>query len=394
MNILIAHPTRQHAHKLAAGLQDAGNSVSFWTLLPDRRSMSWWPSALDIFVPKSVFRHSLGHLNHDQVSVLFGPLYFQKCTAVSRNSQVRDFGEWVAWLMFDRWVASRLRFLRPDLVIGYEMCSSMTFKVAKTLGIRCFLDAAACHYQWVDSCMPTKITGKNTLAGRKMRARKDSEIRLADTIICTSELALNTYKEAGVEETRLSLNTPGCDKAMFFPPKGSIPKTQPKFIFVGQPTYHKGFDLLAQAFCKVIEEFPEAELLVAGAKELSVVKEKIPRVRFLGKLSQKDIRLHLWKSDCLLLPSRCESFGMVVLEALSSGVPVVVSEHAGSSMLVRDSINGWVVRSGVVEDLYEHMRRCCKNPQAIRAMSKNCVQSVAHYDWRKYSKRANQLISG
>ncbi|MDG1143866.1 MAG: glycosyltransferase family 4 protein, partial [Burkholderiales bacterium] len=259
--------------------------------------------------------------------------------------------------------------------------------------VRCVLDAAACHYQWVDSCMPTKLTGKNTWAGRKIRARKDSEIRLANTIICTSELALNTYKEAGVEETRLSLNTPGCDKSMFLPPKHRVPKTQPTFIFVGQPTYHKGFDLLVEAFRKVNEEYPEAELLVAGPKELCVVKEKIPRVRFLGKLSQKDVRLYLWKSDCLLLPSRCESFGMVVLEALSSGVPVVVSEHAGSSMVVRNSINGWVIRSGAVEDLYDRMRSCCQNLQAIRAMSKNCVESVVQYTWVNYSKRANKIIN-
>jgi glycosyltransferase involved in cell wall biosynthesis len=393
MKILVAHPARQHADKLASGLHKAGHSVSFWTLLPDRRSMSWWPSTLDTFVPKSVFRYSLKDLKKDNVSVLFGPLYFQKWTAVSRSPQVRDFGEWLTWFMFDRWVASRLHLLMPDLVIGYEMCSFLTFKAAKTLGVRCVLDAAACHYQWVDSCMPTKFTGKNTWAGRKIRARKDSEIRLANTIICTSELALNTYKEAGVEETRLSLNTPGCDKSMFLPPKHRVPKTQPTFIFVGQPTYHKGFDLLVEAFRKVNEEYPEAELLVAGPKELCVVKEKIPRVRFLGKLSQKDVRLYLWKSDCLLLPSRCESFGMVVLEALSSGVPVVVSEHAGSSMVVRNSINGWVIRSGAVEDLYDRMRSCCQNLQAIRAMSKNCVESVVQYTWVNYSKRANKIIN-
>ncbi|MDG1144039.1 MAG: hypothetical protein P8N92_05180, partial [Burkholderiales bacterium] len=62
MKILVAHPARQHADKLASGLHKAGNSVSFWTLLPDRRSMSWWPSTLDTFVPKSVFRYSLKDL--------------------------------------------------------------------------------------------------------------------------------------------------------------------------------------------------------------------------------------------------------------------------------------------------------------------------------------------
>ncbi|WP_227643802.1 hypothetical protein, partial [Klebsiella pneumoniae] len=83
-------------------------------------------------------------------------------------------------------------------VVGYEMCCLETFKEAKRLGIPRVLDAAACHYRYVDRVMPEKLLGHQNYAGQSLRNRKDEEIALASQILCVSEFAAKSYTDHGV----------------------------------------------------------------------------------------------------------------------------------------------------------------------------------------------------
>jgi glycosyltransferase involved in cell wall biosynthesis len=390
MSVLIAHPARQHSHRLAKALQDAGLLHSYWTLLPDQRALSWLPTGL---IPSAIMRHSLKFLTEDKVHTLMGPLLFQKLASRFASVAICQLGEWMAWTVFDLWVASQLPRLRPKVVVGYEMCSAETFRVAKAAGSFCVLDAAACHYTMQDKLLYEEGYAANTWAGKQLRLRKEREIELADKIICVSELAKNSYVNAGVDESRIVVNPVGCDVTQFVF-HGELKKTgAPKFVFVGMPNYRKGFDLLTVSFGRLLAHYPDTELHVVGDPTMDDSLSADNRIRIHGKLSHDQLSKLFVQMDCLVLPSRLESFGMVVVEALAAGVPVIVSDHAGAAVAIRENVNGWVAPAGNEDALFQRMRACCDNIINVRFMGGACTDSALAYDWSTYSHRAVEMIS-
>lgn len=392
MSVLIAHPTRQHSHRLAQALQNAGLLNSYWTLLPDRRALAWLPDGLNGLLPSAVMRHSLQFLPGLKVHALIGPLLFQKLASKQQSIAFRLFGEWVAWAAFDRWVARQLPRLQPKMVVGYEMCCAETFTVAKSLGITCVLDAAAFHHAMQDRILDEDKFGAQTWAGKRLRLRKQKELGLADMVICVSELARRSYVDGGVDGSRITVNQVGCDVTTFAAPNKSSRTEAPKFSFVGMPAYHKGFDLLAQSYTRLLTYYPDVELHVVG--DAAMVSRFVAgnNVHIHGKLSHEQLSKLLSKMDCLVLPSRLESFGMVVVEALAAGVPVIVSDHAGASEAISENENGWVVPAGDELALFERMLTCCRDIERVRSMHDECSRSATAHDWSHYSRRAVDIL--
>lgn len=393
--VLIAHPTRQHSHRLAQALHTEGWLHSYWTLLPDERSLDWLPPFILERLPSSIRRNSLQELPRDKVHLLPGPLIAQKLASRFSNLGARLLGEYIAWAAFDQWVASQLPKQRPRIVVGYEMCCAETFCVARSLGIKCVLDAAAVHYDFQDRALTESQNSLLTWAGRQLRSRKSAEIALADQIICVSEFAKRAYVAAGVDPEKITVNAVGGDTKLFSQ-SSTLQRSGPvKFIFAGLPATHKGLDLLISSFEWLVSQIDGVELHIAGDSMLAerFVDHSLKGLKLHGKLSHGQLVDLLSRMDCLVLPSRLESFGMVVVEALAAGVPVIVSDHVGAAEAVKEGVNGWIIPSDDSEALYLRMLACCENIDKVRTMRVACTESARAYDWAHYSRRAVEIFS-
>lgn len=129
-------------------------------------------------------------------------------------------------------------------------------------------------------------------------------------------------------------------------------------IFVGQIIYRKGLDLLLEAMYPLFGQYHSLKLVLVGSGDLSSqLQAQVrqlgleERVMFEGVLSPTDIPTRIAKADVLVLPSRWDGWGVVVNEALSVGVPVIVSDRCGAADLVQSGVNGYVFRSEDVADL-------------------------------------------
>jgi len=96
--------------------------------------------------------------------------------------------------------------------------------------------------------------------------------------------------------------------------------------------------------------------------------------------------------DCLILPSRLDSFGMVVVEAMAAGVPVIATSAAGAAQAIKPGVNGWIVEPGDARALVSAMRHVCAQIARVRAMRADCIASVEDHDWRRYRARAIEVI--
>ncbi|HEV8630107.1 MAG TPA: glycosyltransferase family 4 protein [Thermoanaerobaculia bacterium] len=304
--------------------------------------------------------------------------------------------DFLACRLFDRWAAFHLASSEADAIIACEISALATFRAARRRGMTTLLDAPSIHHLAQDRMQPTlDPPGLH----RRLAAVKDAEIALADHVLTVSQLARDSYLQAGVAPARVHALPLGADPALFAAVEG--PELEPRdersfvFLFAGASIRRKGFDLLLAAFEKVIEASPSARLRVFGpAGDVPLSQLEARGVEVGGPLAQAELARELRRADCLVLPSRHDSYGMVVVESLASGTPVLVSEMVGAKDLVAEGRNGWIVPVGDSAALASRMFWCVDNARTVRGMRAAARRSVAGATWEAYHHRLVTLLKG
>lgn len=163
------------------------------------------------------------------------------------------------------------------------------------------------------------------------------------------------------------------------------------FCFVGRIVGDKGMNELAEAFGRLVAEYPACRLLLVGAfeekldpvsPEVKAFFENCGQVEFVGW--QDDIRPFLAASDVFVFPSYREGFPNVVIQAAAMGVPSIVTDINGCNEIICDGVNGVIVPSHDADRLYGAMKRMREDGEAWENMSRKARVSVAERYERKY----------
>ena len=148
----------------------------------------------------------------------------------------------------------------------------------------------------------------------------------------------------------------------------TIPEISPvrktfRFLTVALLTKVKGVDLLIQAFHTAFSEHPDVELEIAGEgperqnlEELARTLRISDRVHFSGLLSKEQVRESMWRSNAFVLASHTETFGLVLAEALATGLPVVATRCGGPEDFVNEEV-GFLVQPGSVPELTQALKQ-------------------------------------
>ncbi len=105
------------------------------------------------------------------------------------------------------------------------------------------------------------------------------------------------------------------------------------------------------------------------------------RVAFVGKLSRAELLQEYAQAQFFVLPSIFEPFGIVLLEAMAAGLPVIASRVGGIPEIVEDGRTGLLVEPGNPGALAEALRHLCRDEVLRRSMGHSAREQVAHYDW-------------
>jgi glycosyltransferase involved in cell wall biosynthesis len=311
---------------------------------------------------------------------------------LSKNlSQVTEVAAFTA---FDRWAASIISRLRPDIVVGYEGACAESFTAAQRSGALCVLDAAAYSHVYQDKLLENERRRSYSAPGRWIRARKAAEVNMADIVICCSNMAAESYRQAGVERNRLIVNPVGCDVTMFSKsPRAATGAA--KFCFVGIASERKAFGLLLAAFVAHRRDNPDSELHIVGDRDALKpyrVNSGQDGMVVHGKKTHPELAEFLAAMDVLLLPSVLDSFGMVVPEALAAGAFVILSDSVGAGMVVTDERIGAIVPARDQAALCAAMSRVTLRLTEVRSQA-SLRRSVARdYDWSHYADRATKIF--
>jgi glycosyltransferase involved in cell wall biosynthesis len=178
--------------------------------------------------------------------------------------------------------------------------------------------------------------------------------RRSSHVITTSEFirreAISTY---GLSPDAVTAIPTGVNTSVFRPP--AVPRCPgpPAFACVARLDATKGIDVLLRAFARVRQVHASASLTLVGGGEqrpfrtLAAELALAEHVRFAGQLpAHADVAEVIRQSDVLVLPSRVEGFGNVLLEAMASRVAVVASAVGGIPEIVSDGVTGLLVQPG------------------------------------------------
>jgi glycosyltransferase involved in cell wall biosynthesis len=367
-SVVVAHPELQHSHQLAAALHGAG-------LLGCYFHGAALPANIEAEIPSERRRRVRW----------FQPLRRALPYTLPRTMAASVF---TAMLQhYDRLLARRLGHLGVAAVVAYEVSAVHTFQAAKRAGMACILDAASVHHTMQSAWIPSsndEWTASN----------KDHTLALADLVLTCSTLARDSYVAAGIPAAKVRTLPLGVDTIAFAnrqPASQACEHEALRFCFAGRVNRLKGADLLAAACRNIYASGKDFTLSIAGSQvgsEPALLSQFEEFADLCGRIRHADLPNFYRQADVLVLPSRFDSFGLTVAEALACGLPAIVTENVGAKDIITEGVNGWIIPAGDENALTERMAWCATNPRAVRAMSAAARASAEAHDWHAYRGKA------
>jgi glycosyltransferase involved in cell wall biosynthesis len=392
IQILVTHPGRQHSHQAALALQEAGMLAGYWAGVPATAAQM---AGAPAFLRRRLGRYAAMPLREEAVRWMPWAPALRRLGDALLPRRAAAWVDFAACRMFDRWAAVNLPEACAGAVLACEISARETFREARRRGLKTLLDAPSIHHAAQDRLHGT--TDPPALHRRIVRV-KDQEIALADHILTVSEMARETYLDAGVPAAKVHAVPLGADTSLFTPRPAAAPEPGGfTFLFAGASIRRKGFDLLLDAFARVAAVAPDARLRIVGPRgDAAGCLEKHPSaaIAVLPPTDQAGLAAELRRADCLVLPSRNDSYALVVAEALAAGVPALVSEMVGAKDLITEGETGWILPVDDVRTLAERMLWCARHPGAIRGMRDACRRAAETATWPSYHRRLAALLRG
>ena len=219
-------------------------------------------------------------------------------------------------------------------------------------------------------------------AGAATVARRSRRI---DAHIAVSRVAADTlarYSDAPVEVIPNAL-----DLARFAGERS--PSAEPTVLFLGRADEpRKGLAVALRAMRTVVEEHPDARLVVAGPGHVAGHHQAAPYVEVLGPVTEADKARLLLSADVVLAPHLGgESFGIVVAEAMAAGAPVVASDLPAFRSLLGDGAHGVLVPPGGAGRLADEVGALLADPSRREALGGSARDAVRRLDWSVVTPR-------
>lgn len=222
-----------------------------------------------------------------------------------------------------------------------------------------------------------------------MFARMNRELERADVIIVQSKFCRESMQYNGIAGDKVVVNPMGVDTTIF--KKREAVPGRPRFINVATICLRKGHQYLFRAFEIVRRRLPEAELICVGGYKCDFRKE---RRKWEGtfthypRLSQPEVAQLLRTGTAFVFPSQEEGIARAQIEALASGLPVIGTHEGGTTTLVEDGVEGFIVRGRDPEHIAEAMLKIAEDRERNRRMGEAAYRKGAlRNTWQDYGDR-------
>ncbi|KAF2238596.1 glycosyltransferase family 4 protein [Viridothelium virens] len=222
------------------------------------------------------------------------------------------------------------------------------------------------------------------------------------TIFYPSDFVRKYLDKAGAPAEKLVHLGRGVDTTLFDPVKRDeqyheelTSNEEIVLMCCGRLAPEKGFKFLADAFERLQKNGLKCKLLIVGGNKSPTVEEDVrqlfakfdDRVTFTGFQQGENLARQYASGDIFLHCSITETFGLVNLEAMASGLPVVARDEGGPSEIIVDQKTGYLIPPHDLESFVAHVELLARNPELRAVMSTNARQVALDTTWKKINNR-------
>lgn len=406
--LLFAHPTgNANAHNLALGLAADGLLAEYWTCLDypaDDRGLRFLPGGLTREARRRRLPDALKPYARLQPGRELGRLLGHKL----------GLGRWIGreaspWSIdgvyrgLDRRVARRLA-AAPGLrgVYLYEDGAAESFAAARRRGLATFYDLPIGYWRAAHRILAEEAERSPEWAGTLKAnfdspaklARKDRELELADTVFVASSFTRETLREApggaGRDVVLLPYGAPAVPAA---PAPVARRAGEPlRILFVGSLGQRKGLRYLLEA----VETLgPGHELTLIGrppAAGCAPLERALRRHRHIPALPHAGILDEMRRHHVFVFPSLFEGFGLVLLEAMACGLPVIATPHTAAPDIVEPGVEGFIVPIRSPEAIAARLGELAADEPRRQAMGRAARLRAEAFTWAAYRAGAAAAV--
>lgn len=349
----VSHSGKQHSYHLAKALLDLGKLQGFYT-------SSYVGSP---FLQKLILASDNQFFNRRFKEGLAGPFVhshwgfelreFAMRKLQGKSAKVQDL-VYERDTAFDQMMAQKLQSIESSHFWGFQGSCHASLEAAKAAGKVAICELATAHVtqarkllseearlqpEWADSI-------DNLYFPPAYEKRLEEEPIRADRVIAASQFTKWTLTESGIADSKISVLPLGfeAERIPFQLPKIGLANRPLRLLFAGTVTQRKGISYLLEAMAG-LSPSDSVELHIVGGVQgsgLAFRKQK-ELYQHHPPVSQHELFQLYGEFDALVLPTVFEGFGLVIVEAMAAGLPVITTAHSMGPDVVTNGKNGWIV---------------------------------------------------
>lgn len=315
-------------------------------------------------------------------------------TLTDRIWELRDF-------RFDNWASHQVT-PSIDAVHVNKFAALKTILTARRHGVLTFYRQPTQHHEFFTqiyrqqaAMYPEAIRGNDVYPAPKLRARRnerrDQELAETDYILVKSTFAKRTLMDAGIDDTKILVTPYG------FPEVDSRSQTEPArvtFLNAGTQSLRKGLHLLYRAWQQLAPRPETAALRLVGRMTLPdrLYRELAGDVKWRDSIPHTELMQQYKEASVFVLPSLADAFGMVVTEAMSRGLPVIVTENTGAADLITHEKDGFVIPANDVGALVAQMQWCMAHKHRLPEIGARAIDTARSWQWKDYRRELAETM--
>lgn len=281
-------------------------------------------------------------------------------------------------------------------IYGYEDGCATSFRRAKALGLACFYDLPIAYWETAGRLLDEEAgrlpawapTLGVTGAGSAKVERKTEELQLADVVFCPSEFVAASLPP-GVRDTKevvvAHFGSPAVKQDDFpLQERAAAAGGALRVLFAGSMSQRKGLGDLFAAMKRL--ERRDIELIVMGSPlaPMNFYREQFPGFTYERTRPHAEVLRLMRSCHVLVLPSIVEGRALVMQEAMSQGLPLLITANTGGEDLIEVGQTGFLVPIRSPEALAERLAWFADHREQTRAMGEQSRGKAATYTWSGY----------
>lgn len=299
---------------------------------------------------------------------------------------------------FAKKVARYAKKKEVDAVIMMGAAPAVAFENLKNTKIVKVFDMTSIAYNY-QSIIMREMSDKMPSAWKECITISNDETEInklmdnifkADYIICSSDFAMQSLIANRIPREKICIVRYGLEQNLREQTKQESQKL--KLLYVGSISCEKGIYFLLEAIRQLDSD--QISLTLVGKKYIGdrLLEPYKKWCNFIGDIPHAQVKQYYSSSDVFVLPTLFDSFGRVISEAMSYGLPVVSTNHAGAADYIKDNVNGFVIPAGDINSLVNVIQYFIDNRDEIKRMGINANNTAQIHTWTYYEEEYVKTI--